>query len=58
MKELPLRDGARLLAIFFTQRAKRCMELGFPEDAYRYNEYRKIVDRLWQAVEGDGTPTA
>ena len=50
MTELPLRDAARLLAIFFTQRAKRCKELGYPEDAQRYEEYRQIVERLWKAA--------
>lgn len=51
MSELPLKDGAKLLAIFFTQRAKRCRELGYPDDAKRYLQYRDIVERLWREIE-------
>lgn len=60
MSELPLHDGAKLLAIFFTQRAKRCRELGEPDDAERYDRYREIVERLWKAVSdlSSGRPDA
>lgn len=52
MSELPLADGAKLLIIFFNQRARRCVELGYPEDAVRYGAYVAIISRLAQAALG------
>ena len=43
---LPLEDGVKLLRNWFTQRAKRCRELGHPEDAGRYESYLAILERL------------
>lgn len=47
---LPLRDGALLVVNFLRQRAARCDQLGFPDDANRYHEYRRIVQRLAEAA--------
>lgn len=51
--QLPLADGAKLLANFFEQRARRCDELGHPDDARRHRSYGGIVARLWAAVPDD-----
>jgi hypothetical protein len=43
---LPLKDGVKLLRNWFAQRERRCIELGYMEDARRYAGYWTIVRRL------------